>query len=341
MKTFSLLSSPIELFGFAVAHDDVFRRLPDDLYDKVNDGVTGLSWDTAGARMRFRTDKKHIHIKFTLRHGPEMGHMAFSGSSGVDCRMNIGGYNYYAGCVYPSAAGQTECEGDFWCDDKRESSDGMIDVTMTLPLYNGIKALELGFDDDARVEAPKKQAIERPIVFYGSSITQGGCASRPSNAYTSLIGDRLDAKYINLGFSGSARGEENICRYIASLEKSCFVMDYDHNAPSLEHYEATHEKFFKIIRESDPRLPIVIVTMPDCDRNPSDSAARLAIAHRTYDNAVKAGDRNVYFVPGKDVFEGLDRDHCTVDRCHPTYIGFCHMANVIGDAVRQGITGDR
>ena len=341
MKTYSVLSSPLELFGFAVAHDDVFRRLPDDLYDKVNDGVTGLSWDTAGARVRFRTDKKVIHVKCSLRHNAEMGHFAFSGSSGLDCRMNIGGYDYYAGCVYPGAYSQTELEGDFRCDDARVSDDGMIDVTVTLPLYNGIKSLEFGFDDDARVEAPKPQAIELPIVFYGSSITQGGCATRPSNAYTSMIGDRLDAKYINLGFSGSARGEENIARYIASIKKSCFVMDYDHNAPTHEHLESTHEKFFKIIRESDPQLPIVIVTKPDFDACPSDNAARREICRHTFDNAIKAGDKYVSFVDGQDLFEGPDRDHCTVDRCHPTDLGFWHMANVIGEAVRAGITGRR
>ena len=341
MKNYSLLDSPLELFGFAVAHDDVFRRLPDDLYDKVNDGVTGLSWDTAGARIRFRTDQKHIHLKATLRHGPEMGHFAFSGSSGIDCRMTIGDYDYYAGCIYPSSHGQTELEGDFYCDDWRKADDGMIDVTLTLPLYNGIKALTLGFADDAKVEAPKPQAIELPIVFYGSSITQGGCASRPSNAYTSMIGDRLDAKFINLGFSGSARGEENMANYIASIRKSCFVMDYDHNAPNREHLEKTHEKFFRIIRDHDPEVPVVIVTKPDYDACQTENELRMAICRRTYENAVKAGDKNVYFVHGQDLFEGGDRDHCTVDRCHPTDLGFWHMANVIGEAVRYAITKKR
>ena len=118
-------------------------------------------------------------------------------------------------------------------------------------------------------------------------------------------------------------------------------MDYDHNAPNREHLENTHEKFFRIIRGGDPDLPIVIVTKPDYDACPEENEKRMAICRRTYENAVKAGDKHVVFVHGQDLFEGGDRDHCTVDRCHPTDLGFWHMANVIGEAVRYAITGDR
>ena len=103
-------------------------------------------------------------------------------------------------------------------------------------------------EDDAKLETPTPYTLERPMVFYGSSITEGGCATRPANAYTALLSRWLDADYINLGFSGSAKGEMEIANYIAGLDMSVFILDYDHNAPTIEHLAETHEPFFKMIR---------------------------------------------------------------------------------------------
>ena len=144
----------------------------------------------------------------------------------------------------------------------------------------------------------------------------------------------MDAPQINLGFSGSGRGEEAVAEAIASIPLSAFVMDYDHNAPSCEHLEATHEKFFRIIREKQPDLPIIIMSM--CNIYPEfDNAAyaenlkRMEIIRKTCKNAVKAGDKHVYFIDGRTLFGKTDRTACTVDGCHPNDLGFYRMYETV------------
>ena len=121
---------------------------------------------------------------------------------------------------------------------------------------------------------------------------------------------------------------ELICGY----DMSCFVMDYDHNAPTLEHLKETHEPFFKYVRERHPELPIILVSRPDnCDDE------RINVILNTYNNAVKAGDKNVYFINGKDLFTDKDRDACTVDGCHPNDLGFYRMAKAIAPVVKKAL----
>jgi len=213
----------------------------------------------------------------------------------------------------------------------------MRHYALYLPLYNGLDELLIGISPAAKLAEGRVPRIEKPILFYGSSITQGGCASKAGSCYTSIVARRLDATQINLGFSGNAKGEEHMARYIADKEMSVFIMDYDHNAPSPEHLEATHENFYKIIRVAQPDLPIIMLTMPDFDREPVLCAKRRAIIRRTYDNAVAAGDRHVYFIDGETFFGPTDRDLCTVDGCHPNDLGFLRMADVVTPVVKAAL----
>jgi hypothetical protein len=161
-------------------------------------------------------------------------------------------------------------------------------------------------------------------VFYGSSTTQGACASRPGNTYENIISRALDCDYINLGFWGNAMGEDAMAEYIASLEMSAFVYDYDYNAPTPEHLDATHERMFKIIREKNPELPIVILSMPKYYLDENDRK-RLEIIKRTYENALSEKDKHVAFISGKTMLEGV-KDIALTDNIHPGDVGFSEMA---------------
>jgi hypothetical protein len=121
---------------------------------------------------------------------------------------------------------------------------------------------------------------------------------------------------------------------MAGLEMSVFVCDYDHNAPNPEHLEATHERFFKIVRARRPELPIVMVSKPDFNKG---DERRRAVIRRTWENALAAGDRNAYFVDGETLFGTKDRDCCTVDGCHPEDLGFYRMAENIHPALRKAL----
>jgi hypothetical protein len=169
-----------------------------------------------------------------------------------------------------------------------------------------------------------------PIVYYGSSITQGGCCSRPGNAYQAVVSRRFNIDFVNLGFSGNAKGEAAMAEYIAGLPMSVFVLDYDHNAPNPEFLEQTHYDFFKIIRDARPELPIVMMSKCDLDsgaRTTNDKRRRVIM--ETYRKSRENGDENVYFIDGAEVYRGTYEDMCTVDKCHPNDLGFALMADAV------------
>ena len=308
-----------------------FCRLPQRSIPLANEGVQELAWHTSGAMLHFRTDSSTIAIDATLRSGLDMSHMPRSGSGGFDLFEGRGANSTFCANVLHQH-GQTQVQALFCRDLKRTMREWKI----YLPLYNGVQKLAIGLDPDSQLEAPSPFRQKKPILFYGSSITQGGCASRPGNTYPAIIARRLDAHFINWGFSGSGRGEPLMAQTIASLDLSVFVFDYDHNAPNPEHLEKTHAPFFQTIRKAHPNLAIVFVSRPDFFNTP-DCHKRRKIINATYEAARTDGDQNVYFVDGETLFGSTERDLCTVDGCHPNDIGFLRMADGITPSVRLAL----
>jgi hypothetical protein len=126
-----------------------------------------------------------------------------------------------------------------------------------LPLYNGIKALELGIPGSAHLE-PAPVRPQKPIVFYGTSILQGGCASRPGMAYPAIIGQHLDWPTLNLGFSGNAISEPEVAQLLAELDPAAYVLDA---VPNMTTAQVTNriEPFVQALRQAHPKTPIVLV----------------------------------------------------------------------------------
>jgi hypothetical protein len=193
----------------------------------------------------------------------------------------------------------------------------------------------VGIDDGADIRKASPYTYEKPVLFYGSSITEGGCCSKPANAYTAFISRWIDCDFYNMGFSGSAAGELDVCDYLNTIEKSVFVMDYDHNSPTPEHLSETHEPFFKRIREYDPTVPVVFISRPNPEADPVDAQRRFEIIKRTYDNAKNAGDENVYLIDGRTLFGTEDREACTADKIHPNDLGMFRMAKVIAPVIKS------
>ena len=172
-----------------------------------------------------------------------MPHMPFVGSSGFDVYVSEGEAWSYKGSLIPPTdrKGRYEALVHFGHREMRE-------VTIHFPLYDNVEDLYVGIEPGASLEKGAKYRPVKPFICYGSSITQGGCASRPGNCYSNILSRKLNMDHINLGFSGNAKGEQVMADYIAQLPMSVFLMDYDHNAPSIPHLEATHEKFFLTIK---------------------------------------------------------------------------------------------
>lgn len=335
---------PFALSGLGFHHDEGrYCRLPQASLAAQNAGVQELAWHTAGVQLRFRTTSPVIALQVELRNISSMNHMPSSGQSGFDLYLGVGGAKRYARTLIPPVG--TKSHAGLLLQAGRAPGE-VREATLNFPLYNGVNRVQVGLLPGAEVLPPTPFALPKPILFYGSSITQGGCASRPGNAYCQMVARRFDAECLNFGFSGSARGELAMAEVLASLDPAVLVLDYDHNAPNPEHLEKTHEVFFQFIRERRPELPVVFVSRPDVDLNMSDGDVRKAIIRRTYDRAVAAGDRRVYFVDGLLLFGASDRDACTVDGCHPNDLGFYRMAQAIIPTVERalgdsGLPGDR
>jgi len=327
VKYLSILESPIEITGLAAAHDKIFFRMTEDKIDSVSKNVSGLAKRTAGGCVRFSTDSNKVEVNVTLGFSNGMSHMPLSGQSGVDIYFD----GVFSATVRPENNSIKEYTGSASLPVVLEN--GTHKVEIFLPLYNGITAMEVGIDDEASFLAPPKQKYQKPVCYYGSSITQGACASKPGNCYTNMLARYLDFPQINLGFSGSAKGETAMAEYIASLDMNVFVYDYDHNSYALGHLSATHKPFFDIIRRAQPDLPIIIVTRPDFDRAPEVNKQRRAVAFSTYMYAKCAGDERVWFIDGEKLFDSngivADRRACTIDGCHPNDLGFYRMAQTI------------
>lgn len=324
MRMYDITEEPLRIYGLAVIDRERkrFWKLPQEVLAQFPQ-YEYLGKRSVGGRVRFRTDSKTLYIKMTLEHAKEDINIPLSGSAGADIYLGKGKKSVYLGYIAPKAheMRQVTVEQTFLL------SGNMETVTINLPRNDHLLAMEIGVEDEALVEKAAKYDVEKPIVFYGSSITEGGCASRVGNAYTSILCRWLDADYRNMGFSGKARGEIEFARYLAQMDDmSLFVLDYDHNAPDAEHLKATHEPFFQVIRQAHPNLPIIILSRPDTDKSPQDCKRRKDVIEQTFLNAKKRGDEKVWFVDGGTFFGSQGRGECTVDGTHPNALGFMKMA---------------
>ncbi len=330
---YDVRQNPFQLYGLYDSRgQSSFKRMPDEVAQATNPGVARLYRNTSGGRVRFSTDSPYVAVKAVMPEVTYFSHMQLTGTGGFDLYIDDPAGSVYHNTFFPPFGMKEGYEAIVRFGDSSERQ-----LTVHFPLYSHVDTLLIGLDASGSLSGGRSYRHQKPVLYYGSSITQGGCASRPGNSYPAVISRRLDCDFINLGFSGSARGEDAIVEYLSGLDASVFVCDYDHNAPSVEHLEATHEKLFLRMRESSPELPVVFVTKPDYDAAPRENALRRDVVCRTYMNAVRRGDQNVWFVDGRGLFLGENRDSCTVDSCHPNDLGHIRMAEVIGRAVAEAL----
>lgn len=321
IKFHNVNEAPFKVYG--VYHTgERFVRLPGEVAKKVSGGVYSLHGHTAGGRVRFKTDSPYIAIHAKIPNPARMSHFALTGSTGFDLYQMQGDEERYFSSFVPPFDIRDGYEMV-----KDVGNGGMREYTINFPLYSTLTDLYIGLAEDAKIEEATPYRDMPPIVYYGSSITQGGCASRPGSTYQSHITRRFRIDHINLGFSGSAKGEDEMTDYIKGLNMSCFVLDYDYNSPSNEHLAATHEKMFKAVREAHPDIPIIIMPKPVYYIS-ENYKPRQDIIKATYDNAISRGDKNVYFISSPELME-LCKNEGTVDSCHPTDLGFYSMAKAL------------
>jgi lysophospholipase L1-like esterase len=330
---------PFRLAGFAwFQHDRAYRRLPVTPKWPLPEAVDNLANCTAGGQIQFQTNSRKVAVRVRLAAPASMDHMPQTGSAGFDCYLGRPKrQRYWSTTRFPFGADSYTCSLLDLPERAKRS------VTLNFPLYQGVKEVLVGMEPDARVQAPPPYEDDRLIVVYGTSITQGGCAARPGMAFTNILSLRLNRPFVNLGFSGSGRGEPEVARTIAEIPNpACFLLDYEGNAGGGQ-LERTLNAFINILREAHLETPILVVSMIRMARDhfspveAREREERRDFQHRTVEEQRAAGDANIHFMDGGGLL-GRDFDECTVDGVHPTDLGFWRMAKAL-EPVLKGILG--
>lgn len=345
IRFYDVRNEPFEVYGlYNYRTEPQFKRLPDAIGQNVNDGVAQLYTNTAGGRVRFSTDSRYVAIRAVEPHIGWSANITLNGCAGFDLYVDdpeTTGSQYYRTFTPP-----TDIKDDHRYESILKFPDRRLRYfTINFPLYSDVSELWIGLQEDAVLCEGMKYRKVLPVVYAGSSITQGASASRPGNAYQSIISRRLNLDFLNFGFSGSFKAEDTIVDYLNTLPMSAFVSDYDHNAPTAEHLKNTHYRMYERIREKHPDLPYVMITRPDVLNNEYSSKVlgdlgngaviRREIIFESYRKAIASGDRNVYFIDGNSFFVGEYQDCATIDSTHPNDYGMVRMADVIGCTIKN------
>jgi hypothetical protein len=331
---------PIENKGWTDSASP-YDRLPAHAKGVVRDAVWDLSHNSSGIAFRFVTDAREISVRWTLSSDRYFfDTMPPSGASGLDLYARDRGTWRWAGLARPQRAG-TNQERILKGIDR-----GMREYLMYLPLYNGVRELEIGVDLSAKVFAapPIPGTQSAPIVFYGTSITQGASASRPGMSYPAILGRELDRPIVNLGFASNGTMDIEIARLMSQIDAVAYVIDCCPNMTSVM-IEERAKPFVECLRSARPFTPIVLVEGIEqrnawlLPRIAGDIRNNNAVLKKAYAALLRAGVEKVYYVLGGGLLG--DCDSTTVDGIHPNDKGFVEYARELKPVIRRAIRTGR
>lgn len=313
-----------------------FDRLPVSAEGKVTSAVWGLSRDSAGMMARFKTDATEFWIDYKLKdNGIAMPHMPATGVSGVDlyARDEDGKWKWVT--VTKPTAQTVKAK---WISGL---APGHREFAAYLPLYNGIESLKIGVKKGTQFEglAPR----EKPIVFYGTSITHGACASRPGMVHTAILGRWFDHPVANLGFSGNGRMHKEVGDYLVQVDAAAYVIDC---LPNMGASDVSQRcvPLVKQLRSAKPDTPIILV---EDRRNTNDwilparhqhHTANHAALKKAYQELADAGVKNLYYIEGDHLY-GDDTEGAT-DASHASDLGFMRQAEVFKPVLEKALSSN-
>jgi len=316
-----------------------FRRLPprSETLD-ISDKVDVLAWHTAGVQLRFKADAPKIMLRYKVHHTETSATMTSIGCQGFD--IFTGSKNKMFRDVFQRQGGEADSfEGAVfgsWYTVEKE----MREFTLNFPLYAGVSDFEIGFPEGTKLEAPTPYPDPRPIVHYGTSIQQGGCASRPGACSDNKITRMLNRPVLNYGFSGAGLGEPGIAKYLASIENpAMYILDYDANAWP-DGIQKTLSPFLDILRAAHPETPILLVsslpfTPDDFSREFGGRHERLTQLYLAeLQKRRAAGDKNLHFLDGQSLL-GPEPFECLVDGVHASDLGFHEIAKRMAPVIER------
>lgn len=320
----------LTIYGLIPDEEYFGVRMPRDVAASVSGGVLAFCKYTTGGRVRFSTDSPFIALKVGYGPGdiPTVNNNCVS--YGFDLYRLEDGKEIFSASARPTS--ESERQTAEYKMQARNNGEYRF-YTLNMPIFTSIKSIMIGIKKGSQFGPGAKYRNQKPVVYYGSSITHGIAAGRPGNTYPAFISEKYNLDYLNLGFAGQAKGEQSMAEYIASLPMSVFVCDYDHNTPNVSHLVQTHFPFYQTIRAKHPDIPYIMVSKPDFFLNPVENGKRRQVIIDSYERAKALGDQNVYFINGETLFEGEFSESCTNDGTHPNDLGFFRMASKIGPVV--------
>jgi len=301
--------------------ESFYDRLPARAEGKATPAVWGLSHNSAGMCVCFSTDATSIQVRWSvISKNLAMPHMPATGVSGIDLySKNDQGAWFFVGNGRPAAVTNTS---------QFATTPGRP-CLLYLPLYNGVKSIEVGIPKDKTLSTPEvvfKQP--KPVVFYGTSITQGGCVSRPGMACPAIVGRQLDVSTINLGFSGSGQMEPIMADLLAELDPSVYMLDCLWNmSPDL--VSERLEPFIRKLRAVHPDTPILLAEDSSIHNKPTEKGNR---TRAICEKLTAEGMKNLHFLSNQGMIGGDGEG--TVDGCHMTDLGMLRQAEAFVASLR-------
>jgi len=310
-----------------------YERLPDSLRTIIRQPLWELGQNSAGLSIRFRSNSTSIAARWDVFLNRNMNHMTATGIKGLDL------YSLEDGeWVFVNSGRPTGQHNEAVIISNMSAVDR--EYMLFLPLYDGVTALAIGVDSLATIGQPKTDLPVRtkPVVAYGTSITQGGCATRPGMAHSNILSRWLNRELINLGFSGNGRLDYEIAEVIADVDASLYILDFVPNATVDETNEKT-VRFYSIIRNRRPDTPILFVENPLFThlRFDQQAAEGIRIKNETIRRIVEElqakGDSRVFLLSSQGML-GNDGE-ATVDGIHFTDLGFLRYAELLYPVIKQ------
>ncbi len=313
----------------------VYQRLPDSLATQIRPELADLGNDPAGMSIRFASNSTKIALKWNSTKAFRMNHMTPTGISGLDLYALVEGQWTFVGSGRPGVHDK-KCKSTVI----QNMTPEMREYMLFLSLYDGVDSLYIGIDSTAVITAPALDIPRRdkPIVMYGTSILQGGCASRPGMAHTNILQRMLNREVYNLGFSGNGRLDVEIARLMTTIDAGLYVLDALPNNTT-EQLKENIDPFFRILRDARPEVPILFVESPIFPNSRFDNEVKEALAVKNaalreyYDSLVASGETGIYYFEGERVFG--DNSELTVDCNHFTDYGFQHFATQLAPILQN------
>ncbi len=313
-----------------------FERLPAKAETMVPERVWQLSHHTSGLNVKFVTDASEVHARWTLKNeNLAMTHMPATGVSGLDLYVKTDNGSWrWLGVGRPSSipTNTAKLAGNL--------NPVARSFMAYLPLYNGVNSLEIGLPNDASMWKiiEDEDTRKKPIVFYGTSITQGGCASRPGMSAGAILGRRLDIPIINLGFSGSGKMEQELATLLGEIDAALYVIDCMPNM-NTDLIKERVEPFIEILRKAESEIPILLIEGREFQNSYLNNfldkqiKQERAAYREAYENLLGKGIKNLHYLHG--INQLGDDYEATVDGSHPTDLGFMRQADFFEPAIRS------